>query len=223
MHFSYKIPSQWFETKFRSLGLDVYTQNYSFSYPVGILKDQVGRFRLEQISLWQFFFFFFFCLWCTFCQRENEIGPKPCFQKFHGRNVYGILRAPRAASTEALVLSAPYRPPTAEGERTTGGIALMLALAKAFRSEYSSSSYAENFITLLCSECSRRAYLTPGPLFACPFSEHTYWAKDIIFLVTEHEEVGMQAWLNAYHDSPTKCKQHTRQQKEKHPLSGYSE
>ena len=40
------------------------------------------------------------------------------------------------------------------------------------------------------------------------FSEHTYWAKDIIFLLTEHEEIGMQAWLSAYHDSPTQCKLH---------------
>ncbi len=36
-------------------------------------------------------------------------------------------------------------------------------------------------------------------------AEHTYWAKDIIFLLTEHEEIGMQAWLAAYHDSPTRC------------------
>ena len=25
-----------------------------------------------------------------------------------------------------------------------------------------------------------------------------YWAKDIIFLVTSHDEVGMQAWIDAY-------------------------
>ncbi len=50
--------------------------------------------------------------------------------------MYGILRAPRASSTEALVLSVPYRPPEASGDRTTGGAALMLALAKAFRSKY---------------------------------------------------------------------------------------
>lgn len=29
--------------------------------------------------------------------------------------------------------------------------------------------------------------------------EQMYWAKDIIFLVTEHEQLGMQAWLEAYH------------------------
>lgn len=31
------------------------------------------------------------------------------------------------------------------------------------------------------------------------FAEEKYWAKDIIFLVTEHEQLGMQAWLEAYH------------------------
>lgn len=31
------------------------------------------------------------------------------------------------------------------------------------------------------------------------FTEQKYWAKDIIFLVTEHEQLGMQAWLDAYH------------------------
>jgi len=30
-------------------------------------------------------------------------------------------------------------------------------------------------------------------------TEQIYWAKDIIFLVTEHEQLGMQAWLEAYH------------------------
>jgi len=87
-------------------------------------------------------------------------------QKFPGQNVYGILRAPRAASTEALVLSVPYRPPEGDLERTHVGIALLLAMAKSFR-------------------------------------KHTYWAKDIIFLITEYEQVGMQAWLDAYHESQT--------------------
>lgn len=27
----------------------------------------------------------------------------------------------------------------------------------------------------------------------------SYWARDIIFLVTEHEQLGMEAWLEAYH------------------------
>lgn len=32
-------------------------------------------------------------------------------------------------------------------------------------------------------------------------SEQNFWAKDVIFLITEQEQLGMQAWLEAYHGS----------------------
>ncbi|KAG8224021.1 hypothetical protein J437_LFUL001098 [Ladona fulva] len=83
-------------------------------------------------------------------------------RKFTGKNVYGILRAPRGASTEALVLTVPYRPPNSIHPTTAPSLALALSLAKFFRKQ-------------------------------------KYWAKDIIFLVTEHEQLGVQAWLEAYH------------------------
>ncbi|XP_074753640.1 GPI-anchor transamidase component GPAA1 [Athene noctua] len=76
-----------------------------------------------------------------------------------GTNVYGILRAPRAASTESLVLSVPCT----EGPHNNQAVGLMLALAAYFRGQI-------------------------------------YWAKDIIFLVNEHDLLGMEAWLEAYHD-----------------------
>nr|XP_022912699.1 glycosylphosphatidylinositol anchor attachment 1 protein [Onthophagus taurus] len=114
------IPYSWLLAKFRQLGLDAYTQNFTLNYPLG-----------------------------------NQ-------QSFSGKNVYGILRAPRAGSTEALVLSVPYRPPTSVHETTAASISIMMAFAR----------------------------------FA---NREKYWAKDIIFLVTEHEQLGMQAWLEAYH------------------------
>nr|XP_018917594.1 PREDICTED: glycosylphosphatidylinositol anchor attachment 1 protein [Bemisia tabaci]XP_018917595.1 PREDICTED: glycosylphosphatidylinositol anchor attachment 1 protein [Bemisia tabaci] len=83
-------------------------------------------------------------------------------QKYTGTNIYGILRAARGASTEAVVLSLPYRPPSSTNPTTLPGLALMLGLI--------------NF-----------------------FGKQKYWAKDIIFLVTEHEQLGVQAWLEAYH------------------------
>lgn len=52
-------------------------------------------------------------------------------QMVHGTNVYGILRAPRAASTEALVLSVPCSP----GTQNNQAVGLMLALAAYFRGE----------------------------------------------------------------------------------------
>ncbi|XP_061335138.1 glycosylphosphatidylinositol anchor attachment 1 protein [Pezoporus flaviventris] len=76
-----------------------------------------------------------------------------------GTNVYGILRAPRAASTEALVLSTGCAP----GPHNNQAVGLLLALAAYFRGQI-------------------------------------YWAKDIIFLVNEHDLLGMEAWLEAYHD-----------------------
>ena len=52
-----------------------------------------------------------------------------------GQNVYGILRAPRASRTEAIVLSLPYRPPGVDTrDHNLQAIALTLALAKGFRS-----------------------------------------------------------------------------------------
>ncbi|KAM6148271.1 LOW QUALITY PROTEIN: glycosylphosphatidylinositol anchor attachment 1 protein [Rhynchocyon petersi] len=76
-----------------------------------------------------------------------------------GTNVYGILRAPRAASTESLVLTVPCSTDSTNSQ----AVGLLLALAAHFRGQI-------------------------------------YWAKDIIFLVTEHDLLGTEAWLEAYHD-----------------------
>ncbi|XP_033356701.1 glycosylphosphatidylinositol anchor attachment 1 protein [Bombus vosnesenskii] len=83
-------------------------------------------------------------------------------QQFTGQNIYGIMRAPRAASTEAIVVSVPFRPINSIYLDTAPSIALLLAFAKFCRKQ-------------------------------------KYWAKDIVFLITEHEQLGIQAWLDAYH------------------------
>lgn len=44
--------------------------------------------------------------------------------------MYGILRAARAASTEAVILSVPYRPPSSIHPTTAPAIGIMLAFAK---------------------------------------------------------------------------------------------
>ena len=36
-------------------------------------------------------------------------------------------------------------------------------------------------------------------------SGQTYWSKDIIFLVSDHEQIGLQAWLDGYHDINSEC------------------
>ncbi|XP_058462520.1 glycosylphosphatidylinositol anchor attachment 1 protein [Malaya genurostris] len=83
---------------------------------------------------------------------------------FTGKNVYGILRAPRIGATESFVISVPYRSPDSVYLDVSAGIPLMLAFA----------------------DFARR---------------QKYWAKDIIFLITEQEQLGMQAWLQAYYGS----------------------
>jgi len=95
-------------------------------------------------------------------QQQFSLNYPLANNSFTGTNVYAILRAPKASSTEALVLSAPHRPPNSPHQATDAGIAVLLSAAKFFRSQI-------------------------------------YWAKDIIFLVTEHEFLGAQAWLEGYH------------------------
>ncbi|KAL8596826.1 hypothetical protein ACOMHN_027155 [Nucella lapillus] len=87
-------------------------------------------------------------------------------QDLVGENIFAILRARRAASTEALVMTAPLRSASHQKPQTDGSVALMLALAAQFRN-------------------------------------NPYWAKDVIFLLTEFEEIGIHAWLDAYHETKT--------------------
>jgi len=62
----------------------------------------------------------------------------------------------------------------------------MFQIAQFFRRMYISISKIYNFVIAFIVKFN--------------FStEQIYWAKDIIFLVTEHEQLGMQAWLEAYH------------------------
>ena len=61
-----------------------------------------------------------------------------------GLNLYAIFRAPRAASTESIVISAPYRSPSNPNGSTLPSIALMYSLAKFFKSKYN------NFTSIYC-------------------------------------------------------------------------
>lgn len=101
----------------------------------------------------------------TYIQNYSVVYPLQITrgQSVPGQNVYGILRARRSSSTEAIVLSMPLRQKESDMTSTTGSMVLMLMLARFFR-------------------------------------QKPYWAKDIIFLATDHEQFGMQAWLNGYHD-----------------------
>ena len=110
-----------------------------------------------------------------------------------GRNVYGILRAGRSLGTESIILSVPL---LEERGRNHHGIAVMLALAE----------YFQSIKILLCMIFRNFAhnikFQTGHSLHHCCdtlcLPAKNYWAKDLIFLVTSHDEVGMQAWINGY-------------------------
>lgn len=81
---------------------------------------------------------------CESCKRKMFVYifmnvSLPCFiifsplssQMVKGTNVYGILRAPRAPRTEALVLSAPCSP----DDQNNQAVGLLLGLAQYFRGE----------------------------------------------------------------------------------------
>ena len=38
------------------------------------------------------------------------------------------------------------------------------------------------------------------------FLDNVYWAKDVIFLVVDKGEIGIQSWLDEYHGVQSKCK-----------------
>lgn len=57
-------------------------------------------------------------------------------KEFQGKNVYGILRAPRIGSTEGIVFSAPYRPPSSVHMEITPSVPLLMAFADFARRKY---------------------------------------------------------------------------------------
>ncbi|PNJ08009.1 GPAA1 isoform 10 [Pongo abelii] len=132
------LPVAWLERTMRSVGLEVYTQSFSRKLP---FPDETH----ERYVLGE---------WGVPGPRKHLEGGM-----VSGTNVYGILRAPRAASTESLVLTVPCGSDSTNSQ----AVGLLLALAAHFRGQI-------------------------------------YWAKDIIFLVTEHDLLGTEAWLEAYHD-----------------------
>jgi len=89
------VPIQWLEEKLISLGLEVHTHGYKFTYPMNLLNNQTAT----------------------------------------GKNIYAVLRAPRAASTESMVLTTPLRPVESGLTGTAGSVSLMLSLAKHMKSK----------------------------------------------------------------------------------------
>lgn len=126
--------------------LEAETDKLAGKMPVDFIMDQ---FRKQGLEVYDHNF-----------TIRYPFGKKPVFE---GRNVFAVFRASRAPSTEAIVVSAPFRSKDSAHGTTIPSVALMISLAK----------YVSN---------------------------KNYWAKDLIFLVGDHELLGIQAWINAYHN-----------------------
>lgn len=82
------------------------------------------------------------------------------------------------------MLSLPYRPPNTAHTSITPGLPLLLAFADFARSNLTNLTKYQYDI---------------NSLIHCYTLEQKYWSKDIIFLVTDQEQLGVQAFLEAYH------------------------
>lgn len=110
------MPYAWLLGKFHQLSLDVYTHNFTLKYP---FREQQVCSNIQNIPI-----------------QNNCNNYGFFFLQFSGQNIYGVVRAPRAASTEAIVVSVPFRPLRSVHLTTAPSIALLLAFAKFCRSEY---------------------------------------------------------------------------------------
>lgn len=89
------MPTAWILAKFRQIGLEAYSHNFTLNYPLG-----GGR-------------------------------------VFSGKNVYGILRASRIGSTEAIVITTPYRTPESLHPIVMPSLPILIAFANFARSRFS--------------------------------------------------------------------------------------
>lgn len=71
----------------------------------------------------------------TYVHEFSLSSPFHRHRKYRGKNVYGILRAPRASSTEGVVFSAPYRPPSSIHPDISASVPTLLAFADFARSK----------------------------------------------------------------------------------------
>jgi GPI-anchor transamidase subunit GAA1 len=90
------------------IGLEAHTQNFTLNYPLGGGKVNHPS--------------------SAFCQSFFNVSSR--LQVFKGKNIYGILRAPRIGSTESIVITVPYRSPDSIHTQITHGIPLILAFAE---------------------------------------------------------------------------------------------
>ena len=108
-----------------------------------------------------------------------------------GKNVYAFGRAARADGTESIVVSAPLYIKEKRNSLVPNlvGISQLMALAELVRS-----------IFLTCKNFFKLNFKCNLYILARP-----YWAKDLVFVVSDMGHIGIQAWINSYYDIKSEC------------------
>lgn len=100
-------------------------------------------------------------------------------QTVSGNNAYAVMSSPRAAGTEAIVISASWLSRAGRGTLNLRGTSTVLSLAAFLKGRV--IEWLSNFWYTTC------------------LADYSLWAKDIIFIISDDYLHGMHAWLNAYH------------------------
>lgn len=115
------MPVDWLVKAMQDRGLEVFTQSFSRTLPFP--DENKERFVMQPVP----HVFWFQLLSSSFLPSFPPPG-----KMVKGTNVYGILRAPRAPRTEALMLTAPC----SQGNDNNQAVGLLLVLAQYFRSKF---------------------------------------------------------------------------------------
>lgn len=96
---------------------------------------------------------------------------------FSGKNVYGILRAPRIGSTEAIVISTPYRTPESIHPIVMPSLPVLIAFANFARSTYQSHIPTYSYVFIYISLNFRTKVLGKRYNIPCHRSRTTWNAS----------------------------------------------
>lgn len=178
------MPVEWLVKTMQDRGLEVFTQRFSRTLP---FPDENKE---RYVS----------------CEKGNIVEPpglfltSPLGKKF----IFSTSRW-----WKALTCTASFGPQELHGQRPWCWAPPAARVMRTTRQWVCFSAWPN--ISGVSRWTSRAASLVPDEFWEhCNFNcllwfppGQIYWAKDIIFLVNEHDLIGMQAWLEGYHHTNT--------------------
>lgn len=130
----------------------------------------------------------------SYLQHFNVSNPFASNDKQLGKNVYAFGTAKRADGSESIVVTAPMYLAKGKNKQAPNlvGISQLFVIANLVRS---------TFHGILFFMYKQSFYIK-----TCVHTDQPYWAKNLIFVVTDVGQIGIQAWINSYYDIESECK-----------------